>query len=332
MAAVDGGGPTPEVGPVVRRDRTVADRELAAVVARRFYLEDATKVAIADELGISRFKVARLLEFARDSGIVTITLHDGGVPDERLAERLRDHLRLRECVVVGSHGPPTEVRRQVGAAAADLLTGTLSPGDVLGFAWGRTLSALTEHLSDLPPVTVVQLTGAASGALTDSPIEIVRRASLLAGGKAYAFYLPLFVRDATTAAALRQQPEVAATMRMFDEVTVAVVSVGSWVPPDSQVHDMVPEPERERLLASGVRADLAGILLDRDGKTVDEGFIGRSLTVRTEQLGTVPRVIAAAAGAEKAMAVLAAARSGLISGLVTDRALAESVLQDDLGS
>ena len=35
---------------------------LIASVARRYYLEGRSKVEIAEELGLSRFKVARLLE------------------------------------------------------------------------------------------------------------------------------------------------------------------------------------------------------------------------------------------------------------------------------
>ena len=45
---------------------------LAARVARQFYLDGASKIDIAESLGISRFRVARLLESARDSGMVRI--------------------------------------------------------------------------------------------------------------------------------------------------------------------------------------------------------------------------------------------------------------------
>ena len=37
---------------------------LAARVARQYYLEGVSKVNIADRLGISRFRVARLLDWA----------------------------------------------------------------------------------------------------------------------------------------------------------------------------------------------------------------------------------------------------------------------------
>ncbi len=47
-----------------------------AQVARRYYLDHRSKVQIAAELGITRFKVARLLELAHTSGMVRITVVD----------------------------------------------------------------------------------------------------------------------------------------------------------------------------------------------------------------------------------------------------------------
>src|ERR687894_332315 len=51
---------------------------LTASVARRYYLDGKSKVEIADELGMSRFQVARLLEAARASGLVRIEITDEG--------------------------------------------------------------------------------------------------------------------------------------------------------------------------------------------------------------------------------------------------------------
>src|SRR5262245_50551119 len=47
---------------------------LAARVARQFYLDGVSKVDIADQLGISRFRVARLLDAAREAGMVRIEI------------------------------------------------------------------------------------------------------------------------------------------------------------------------------------------------------------------------------------------------------------------
>ena len=38
---------------------------LSASVARRYYLDGRSKIEIAEEFGLSRFKVARLIDLAR---------------------------------------------------------------------------------------------------------------------------------------------------------------------------------------------------------------------------------------------------------------------------
>ncbi|MBD3781077.1 MULTISPECIES: sugar-binding domain-containing protein [unclassified Cellulomonas] len=302
------------------------ERGLMVLAARRYYVDDVSKVQIAQEMGLSRFKVARLLEQARAEGVVTITVHADGLRDPALAARLREHLGLAEVTVVESGGDADAVRRQVGEAAAQVLSATLRPGEVLGLAWGRTLTAMSAALPPLPRVDVVQLTGAIGTDLAESPVEIVRRVALRSGGVARPIFAPLVVDDARTAAALRRQPDVAAALQMFGSVTTAVVSVGSWDPPDSQLLRTIGEDERQALLEAGVRAEVASLLVSDDGHLVAPGFQDRCVTIAYEQMRAVPRIVAAAGGARKARAVAAIVRAGLCTELVTDRALAEALL------
>ena len=78
------------------------DLVLAATVARRYFLEDRTKVQIAAELSLSRFKVARLIDLARSSGIVRITIATPGAVDTELSVLLREHLGLGRALVVNT--------------------------------------------------------------------------------------------------------------------------------------------------------------------------------------------------------------------------------------
>ncbi|MDF2806511.1 MAG: hypothetical protein K0S43_1457 [Cellulosimicrobium sp.] len=306
-------------------DMTDFSRHELAHVARRYYVDSASKVEIGEELGVSRFKVARMLEQALESGIVTITIDDAGVVDPTLSARLRSHLGLDECLVVQGRDTVSELREDVGAAAAELLTRSLRPGNTLGFAWGRTLTAMTERLTALPPVTVVQLTGAVGSDLSDSPVEVIRRVSLRAGGDAHAIFAPLVVEDAATAATLRRQPDIARALSLFDRVDVAVVAIGSWDPPISQLREVLGRDERDDLTARGVRAEIAGILLTAEGDLVPD-FAERCLSISARQLARVPKVIAVAAEHEKAAAVHAVTRSGLVSALVTEQRCAEALL------
>ena len=302
------------------------ERPQMVLAARRFFLEDRSKVEIAKELGVSRFKVARLLEQARETGVVTITVHDEGTPIPELADALAHHLGLRSAVVVEAGASADEVRTAVGGAAARLLGETLAADEVLGLCWGRTLTAMSAALPELPRLTVVQLTGAAGTSLDDSPVEVVRQIAQRSGGSAYPIFAPLVVEDARTAEALRRQPGVAAAFALFDKLTTAVVAVGSWDPPNSQFLSSVEPEEQQQLRELGVRAEVASTLMSDEGRELAHEMSARSIAISLDQLCRVPRIVAAAGGADKAHAVVAAVRAGLCHELVTDRSLAEAAL------
>ena len=163
---------------------TVSDRGRLIQAARLFYLDDRSKVEIAQELGVSRFKVARMLEQARAEGLVTITLHDQGAELRDLSRTLAEKLGLSEAMVIAADGDSLVRRQQVAAAAAEMLAATLRDGEVLGITWGRTLTDMTERLTELPRIAVVQLTGTVGSRLDRSPVEVVRRLSKATAGSA----------------------------------------------------------------------------------------------------------------------------------------------------
>ena len=80
------------------------------LAARRYYIDDVSKVQIADELGLSRFKVARLLEQARQTGVVTIAIQADGLHDPALSARLCEHLGLDKVTVIETSGDADAVR------------------------------------------------------------------------------------------------------------------------------------------------------------------------------------------------------------------------------
>jgi DNA-binding transcriptional regulator LsrR (DeoR family) len=303
-----------------------SERGLTAAVARAYYIEDRSRVEIADTFGISRFKVSRLLTRAREEGIITFQINDWGLPDPALGQRLKDVLGLQDCRVVRSSGNDDTVRQQVGAAAASLLSATLKTDEVLGVAWGRTLTATTSRIDHLPRLSIVQLTGFIAGDIGSSPIEVARQASRQSGGEVYPIFAPLFVQDRETAEGLRNHHDIRSAMKLFPAITTALLSVGAWNPPDTQIRDVLLPDDRGKAIASGCVADIAGILIKDDGKPAYPELQERSINITYEQLRNVPRVIAVAGGAAKAEAISAVIRGGLITELVTDHGLALALL------
>lgn len=313
---------------VAEPDSGPASQVLLASVARRYYLSGHSKVQISADLGLSRFQVARMLERARSSGLVRIEIGGPGSIDLGTSSRLQEAFGLKHAVVVDVPGEaPTQLRAQLGAAAAELLTELVTPSDVLGVAWARAVSAMAAGVTSLPPVPVVQLTGSLAGrGIDDSAVELVRGLSRVSGGPAYFFYAPMILRDAGAAVALRTQPEVARTMAMFDSVTKAVVGVGRWERGESTVYDSASPADRRLLLDLDTCAESCGAFLRSDGAPVHSAVTERLISIGVEQLRSIPEVIAIPYGVGKAAAVHAALRSGVVTSLVTHSSLARALL------
>jgi DNA-binding transcriptional regulator LsrR (DeoR family) len=301
---------------------------LTATVARRFYFDGESKSDIAEQLGLSRFKVARLLDQALASGLVRIELDYRGELDLDLSVRLRDALGLQHCVVIDSpEHDDALLRANLGRAAAGLLAEILTPDDILGLAWARTLMEMRRALTRLVPCAVVQLTGALSRPDVDeSSIELVRDVARISGGPASFFYAPMILPDAATARALRTHPEIARATSRYPDLTKAVVGLGAWEAGQSTVADAVSDRERREQFELGVRAETCGIQLDTHGNAVRTTLTERLIGIEAEQLRAVPEVIALVYGTPKAGAVEAAVRGGLATSLVTHAALASELL------
>jgi DNA-binding transcriptional regulator LsrR (DeoR family) len=301
---------------------------LTANVARRYYLDGATKSEIANELDLSRFKVARILDRAREVGLVKIEIDYRGDIDLQRSIALGGAYGLRHCLVVGGReSGDAKLRAQLGAVAAGLLTEIIGPDDVLGVVWARSMMAMRDALRRLAPCTVVQLTGSLSASDSeDSAVELVRDIARVSTGRAFYFYAPMIVSDASTARALRAQPEIARTLRRAGEVTKAVVGVGAWRLGTSSVADAVGEPEWRQMHDLGARAEIGGILLDGEGNPMKTALTDRVIGITGEQLLDIPDVIGIAYGASKASAVRAALRGRLVTSLVTHSALAAELL------
>src|SRR3954469_13302025 len=301
---------------------------LSASIARRYYLDGRSKLEIAEEFGLSRFKVARLIEAARSSGRGRIEIGHKGRIDVDLSARLQARFRLAHAVVVDTTEDTDEsVRKHLGQVAAELLAELVGPDDVLGVAWSRSVGAMARALPRLAAVPVVQLTGAIT--LPDGDegsIDIVRDVARAAGGPAYVFYAPFTLPDAATARALRNQREVALTLDQLPKVTKAVVGIGAWAPGRSALYDTAREHDRRELRRLGVCAEVSGVFLSTEGQPVRTDLTERMIGIDAEQMRTIPEVIAISYGTDKVTAVLAALRSGLIEGLVTHRPLAQALL------
>ena len=312
--------PNPDLSP--------EDIRLALLVARRYYLDGQPKVAIADGLGISRFKVARLLDRARADGLVTVSIVEPAAIERDLSARLETELGISR-VLVADPVDPNAALPAVATLAAAHLRKHLKSGSTLGIAWSRAARTLSDQLGGLPPCTVVQMCGVLPQAQGEEHnVELVRHAAQACGGEAVTFYAPLLLPDAATAKVLREQPGIADALQRCDDISIAVIAVGHWKPGSSTIYDALSEAEAEVFTHRGAVAESCGLLIDARGTVIRAGLQKRLVAATESQLRNVDDVVALATEPERIEAIRAIARSRLITTLVTHRAVAEQLLAD----
>lgn len=129
--------------------RNLEKEKRLAHVARRYYLEDWKQSDIADELGVSRPLISRLLTEARELGIVEIIIHE---PGEQAARTL-DHL-CREFHVQGGilaeDGEDDNLTNQLLSQGVIELLDQLSARRI-GIGWGHLIGQMVGWLEQNPP-------------------------------------------------------------------------------------------------------------------------------------------------------------------------------------
>ena len=313
-----------------------APRDTAVVVraARLYYDQGRSQTEVAQELGLSRSNVSRILAQARERGIVEITIHDPDGPpqrDEALEIALRTAFSLREAHVVSApRAPAMETVAREGAA---VLTERLASVRSVGISWGETVQSVVAQLETLRPRPVPEVLPLVGGhsALDqfDSGESVLRVLASRLGATPRTLYAPAVLETSTAAATLRGESSIGRVLAAAAGVELALVGIGSM-----GVHSSPTVLELMRLDASERAAfeaqhpvgDVCGRYIDAHGVPLGAPTDRRVLAVTFSELLRIPEVVGVAAGSEKAPGVLGVLRSGAIDTAVFDVDLARAVL------
>lgn len=304
-------------------------------IARLYYEDGLTQEEIAAQLGFSRSRIQRLLEAARQQGIVEIRLVNPTTTFTELEEQLVQRFRLKKAIVVpASLQSPALIRRSIGRAAARYLESVLRDGDVLGIGWGRTVYEALNFFERKIALTVVPLIGAVGQIEVDFQVnELGHQLAKRIGGFFVPLYAPALVDSEDIARALYSDQSVRRVVELWDEVQAAIVGMGDPRKPGSIVPKFfLSDPQSAAVLEKeDVVGDILYHFLRQDGSLADEVFDRRVISIPLEKLRNIPYVLGVAGSLEKLEVLEAVLRGGYINVLVVDSEVAKALLERSVG-
>ena len=308
--------------------------ELMTEIARRYYEGDATQADIAAEFGLSRMKVSRLLRQAREEGVVDVRIRVHRAIASDIEAQLCQRFQIKRALIASDRADLEAQRADVALVVADFLERELFDGATIAVGMGRNVAAVadTRGCATVDNAVFVCATGGAHRAGEPGNADhICRKLARRFGGTPETLYAPAYVAEAALRDALLRNQTVRRTLDVARSADFALIGIGDLGEESHMVRmGWFKREEIQAARAAGVVGDLMGYdFFDLEGRERNEILGGRVIGLRLEEMRAIPHVVAIASEANKALAVLAALRTGVIDVLATSLANAQSILALD---
>lgn len=303
--------------------------------AHLYYVQDLTMEDIATEMRISRSSISRLLAYAREIGLVEITVHPPQDGVDSLTERIIDRFGVTAEIV------PTPVRAsaaerfaRVARSAARRVASLADDNMSIGIAWGATVSAIARQLPSRPlhNVHVVQMNGAANPMTSGLPYasSILERFASAFGADVQLFPVPALFDDPHTKDLMWRERSVRRVLDAQDDIGMFVFGLGSPradVPSHVYSGGYLSGDDLHSLMRDGIVGDCATVFYRIDGSSSGIRLNERSSGPSLDAIRRIPRRLCAVSSLSKLDALKGALAAQLITELVIEESLARRLLK-----
>lgn len=305
------------------------DEQLATRAAWHYFVAGQTQAQIGKTLGVTRARVNRLLSYAREHGLVQISVSGALSECVALEEALRQTFHLKAAVVVPTPPDPTQVRAVIGTAAGQYLGSKLNDGMSIGVGWGRTLRLSLRSLprKSLKRISVVSLIGGLTQSSAVNSHETASHLADIIGAQCFYIAAPAFTDTAATRKVLMNQPMLRDVFERGRTVDLAFLSAGELDHANTMVDlGLINRDEVVGLKKAGAVGDLCSHWLDADGNILKHPLNERAVGLFPPLLRDIKTVVLASGGRGKAAVMGAALKARFANVVVTDEVTAEMIL------
>ena len=300
------------------------EENLMIKIAWYYYMENLTQQAIADQLGISRMRVIKLLEKARQTGVVQFRISSSFDKRHEMETRLMETYHLKDCYIVPTNPNAAGVNDTIAKAASIYISNHITDNCYINFGYGDTSSRTIEYLAKNleTSVSFVSLTGGVGYYLPNSESNIFN-------AKLYLIPAPLIMSSREMAEAIRNESSVSEVSSMIRLASMTIVGIGAMDNSATILKSSILGHNDFLLLnMKGAVGDVICHFIDKDGNLVDTDIDSRLVSVPLDTLNELENVIGVDAGKHKVSAITAALKGGYLDILITDESTAALLYQD----
>lgn len=305
-------------------------------VAKLYYQFDLSQQKIAEKLGISRPSVSRLLQQAKEQGIVQIKILDHSKGTDELAATLKKKFNLKECIVVSLPVYKEEtIKKGLGQVAAQYIGKIVKNGDIIGATWGTTLYQVAQHVEpkNVKGVSVVQLNGGVSYSKTNTyAADILNYLSSAFNTVPHFLPLPAIVDQTLVANALMSDRHIRRVLDLGKQSNIALYTVGE-INYQSTLFNAgyYSAKDLETLKDLGGIGDICSRIFDLEGNICSPELDERTIGIKLSELSKKEYSILIAGGMDKLDGIYGALNGEFANVLIIDQHTAQLLLEKEKG-
>ncbi len=310
------------------------EQKIMVKIATLYYHEGWTQEQISKKVGMSRPIISRLLQRAKEMGIVEVFIKDETVHTVELERQLEKKFGLEEAVVVPtSHAQGHTMKSAVASAGAFYVAKKAKNINRLGISWGTTVA---EFVKSYPyekreDMHIVPLEGGMGRESIDIHANHLayELAKKMQATCSY-LYAPAIVDSEEVKNQFMEIDDIKTVLQEGAKTEMAIIGVGNPLE-DSTLEKVgyLKVEDIASLKAAGAAGDVAFRFFGDNGRLVDHPFNERVVGINFECLKEIPTVVAIADGTHKIRSLKGILASGIINVLVIDEHSAAQLVKNN---
>jgi deoxyribonucleoside regulator len=298
-------------------------------IAQLYYEKNMTQEEISKKMGVSRPLISRMLNEARDMGIVTVQIRVPETGSAPLLNRLRTIYHLRDGIIVADESSENKTNQLVAASILTMLHNIRPHVDQVGLGWGYIIGMLAHLLEKSENNS--RLNAQVFPLIGNSPVsnrdyhsnEIIRILSEKTGATGLYLHAPAFLETAQEKALFEESEGFKKVDAAWDLMDTAVVNLENYpsAPDDATAtrfgNLLTSRKAAGRLLCHYF--DFNGIVIRSDSDY--------TIQIPIAKLSRCRNVVAVCSTALQPKAIVGALRTGLITHIIITEVKARQVLE-----
>lgn len=299
--------------------------------------------ALAGRLGLSERVLRAQVDFLKNCGLLSFSSLGMSVTDEgdEILKELADYVRKlqdlsslesllseklaigRVVIIPGDCDQEDVVKREIGRAAASIMTNLLNDGKshIVAVSGGTTMAALAANVSGNAPKTVIV---PARGGLGDNVEDQANTIAAVLARRLRASYKQLYVPDSVSEeilnSILAEDTSVKAVVEIIKKADILVHGMGRAEVMANR-RGLSPDVQ-QKLVDEGAVGEAIGQYCSLEGKVI---YVTNNAGLMMNDLLRINKVIGVGGGKSKAAAILAVIRASRQDVLITDEAAAKDI-------